>query len=239
MSQCHVQVNILQWKWTRSLKPFIACVIATSTKTASSLTANTVTSVTSVPGELCLALFRRSLPFFSPLLLNQAINTACVVPPAAPPFASALVLQPGDWDIFIPVLCTSQAPSIILLKSAPGWKWKGLLQGGVAGGTVDGFSMAHSICLPPSSPAVLPHFWTWPSATQFIVLCCVDIGRARQQHTGTQPWCPAAAVDRLQPVYLSVLLTKHQWAVLVVNQRKRAEKLTQAVDGKHKMHDEI
>lgn len=64
------------------------------------------------------------LPFFSHsfFVLNTAINTACVVLFAAPPFTVALSFQSRDWDIFIPVLCTSQAPSIILLKSSLSWK---------------------------------------------------------------------------------------------------------------------
>lgn len=91
------------------------------------------------------------LPFFfhSSLILNAAINTACVVPPADPPFAIALVLQPRDWDIFIPVLCTSQAPSIILLKSALSWKLKG---GGCSWwlfhGIANLFTSFHSCCAP-------------------------------------------------------------------------------------------
>lgn len=83
---------------------------------------------------------------------STAINTACAVPLADPPFAIALVLQPRDWDIFIPVLCTSQAPSIILLKSALSWKWEGRLRGGFSWwlfhGTVNLSTSFHSCCAP-------------------------------------------------------------------------------------------
>lgn len=43
--------------------------------------------------------------------------------------AFTLVLPHRDWDIFIQVLCTSQATSIFLLKSALSWKWNARLQG--------------------------------------------------------------------------------------------------------------
>lgn len=85
------------------------------------------------------------------LILNTAINTACAVPPAAPPFALALVLQPRDWDVFIPVLCTSQAPSIILLKRALSRKWTGRFEGGawwLFHGTLNLSTSIHSCCSP-------------------------------------------------------------------------------------------
>lgn len=173
---------------------------------ASSGTANTVNS-----SEICIASLWRSLPFFFPsfLILNTAINTACVVAPAAPPFAIALVLLPRDWDVFIPVLCTSQAPSIILLKSAASWKWEGRL-GRREKGTVDGFSMAQSISpLPP----VLLHLLTWPSAMLFIILCWMA-NRHMQQANSLQPRYKKALLtsgQRFQKGFY--LLIVYSWAI--------------------------
>lgn len=59
--------------------------------------------------------------------MNTSLNTAPAVLSTVPAFLLALVLQPRDWDIFIPDPCISQALSIILQKSALSWKWEGWL----------------------------------------------------------------------------------------------------------------
>lgn len=60
------------------------------------------------------------------LFTSYTVLNICVIfLSACPAVPIALALQPRDWDIFISVLCISEALSIIRLKSALSWKWEG------------------------------------------------------------------------------------------------------------------
>lgn len=81
------------------------------------------------------------------------------------------------------------------------------IEGEVWRGAVDGFSMAPSICLPPFTPVLLPHFPTWPSAMLFIILYSMD-----KKHTS---FCRVHYRDRNIAKCLVEVLLKSYWKTYV------------------------